>query len=480
MKIRLSQRIIGIILIGQILPTLLATAATHVVQVTETRWDEIKEFSDGLAGVCSNGQWGFIDTNGKIAIAVQGDWKYAYPFKDGLAQADVGGANFDFIDKNGQRLVGSGEGETNANVAWARMLSSSSQTRLSFSHRLIPIENKLGKWGFMNQKGQLVITPQWGSVLDFQEGLARVSNFDSTHHITKCGFINTNGQIVIPLQWEYASSFCEGMAVIMTNGLCGFINQSGEVVIAPQWNACQPFRNGFALAMKESPMGSFQYKFGIIDRSGKIISEPQFTGFMLGRAVVVFLHDKKGIIDKTGHVAGGLWWDSVKFSPMQSAVDGRDTIKIEKEKKFGLVDINGKIVVQPLWEDIGFSEAGFTPVKQNGKWGLLDGSGKLVIQPQWEAVNYPAMTEKIITAKENGKWGLFNMMGEVIAKPEWDTISGFSEGLAAVQAGNKWGLIDQSGKTICPPKWDWAEPPHDGLLRVREGEKWSLMRIVRD
>ena len=480
MIIRLRQRIIGVILIAQILPAILATAATYVKQVTETKWDEIKEFSDGLAGVNNNGQWGFLDTNGKIAIAVQGDWKYAYPFKDGLAQVGVGGANFDFIDKNGQRLIGSGEGETNANVAWARMLLSSSQTRLSFSYGLIPIENKQGKWGFMNQKGQLVITPQWGSVLDFQEGKARVSNFDSTHHITKCGFINTNGQIVIPLQWEYASSFCEGMAVIMTNGMCGFIDKSGKIVIAPQWNACQPFRNGFSLVMQESPKGSFQYKFGVIDRGGKIISEAQFTGFMLGDSVVVFLHNKKGIIGNSGQVSGGLWWDSVKFTPKQSVVDGRDTIKVEKEKKFGLLDTNGIIVVQPLWEDIGFSEAGFTPVKQDGKWGLIDSSGKLVIQPQWEAVNYPALTGNIVTAKKNGKWGLFNTAGEVVAKPEWDAVSTFSGGLAAVQVGNKWGLIDQSGKTICPPQWDWAESPNDGLLRIREGKKWSLVRIKRN
>src|SRR5450756_351754 len=134
MKIKLRERIIGIILVAQILQTVLATASPRVVAVGGAKWDEIKEFSDGLAGVCSDAQWGFIDTSGKIAIAVQGDWKYAYPFKDGLAQVDVGGGNFDFINKNGYRLVKSGQGETNDNVAWLRMLITSPFRNLSLIH----------------------------------------------------------------------------------------------------------------------------------------------------------------------------------------------------------------------------------------------------------------------------------------------------------------------------------------------------------
>jgi WG repeat protein len=490
MKIWLYQRIIGVILIAQILPTILAAAATHVVQVTETKWDEIKEFSDGLAGVCSNGQWGFIDTSGKIAIAVQGDWKYAYPFKDGLAQVDVGGANFDFIDKTGQRLVRLGQGETNANIAWPRMLITSRFRNLSFSYGLIPVQNKLGKLGFMNQKGQLIVTPQWDQVSDFHEGLACVSIYNPSNHTSRAGFINTNGQIEIPLQWNGASSFSEGLAAVSTNGLCGFIDKSGRMVIPPspaKWvNRESLFLGGFALVI------SRDYKFGVIDRTGKIILEPEFTGFELGNQMVVLQKDKNAIIDKSGHVAGDFWWDSIQDPPMLTMANDIDpveyrpkvandyTVKVKKDNKWGLVDINGKIVVQSIWEDVGFSESGFTPVKQDGKWGLLDSSGKLVIQPQWEAVNYPALAGKIITAKKNGKWGLFNLAGKVAAKPEWDAVSTFSEGLAAVQVADKWGLIDQSGKIICPPQWDWAESPHDGLLRVCEGKKWFLMRIEHD
>jgi len=477
------QKIIGLIWVAQILPILSALAGNRVVQVGEVQWDEIKEFSEGLAGVCKDGQWGFIDTSGKLAFELQRDWKYAFPFDGGLAQVDVGGANFDFVDKSGRSIVRLGQDDTNS-IAWPRTLMTSPFRKLRFSYGLIPVQNKIGKLGFMNQKGQLVVPLQWDQVFDFHEGLALVSNFYPSNRSRQFGFINTNGQLAIPLRRGGASSFSEGFAAASTNDLGGFIDKTGRMVIPPQWDGCEAFRDGFAVVSKGR-------KFGVIDKTGKTIVEPEFTGFMLGYPLVVFMQDKKGIIDNTGHVAGGLWWDSIIYPPTRTMVNDRDsveyrpkvasdyTVKVEKEKKWGLVDINGKVVIQPTWDDVGFLEAGLTPVKQDGKWGFLDQSGKFVVQPRWEAVNYPALAGKTITAKENGKWGLFDVLGRLVAKPEWDVVSEFSEGFAAMRVNAKWGLIDQSGKVICSPKWDFAEPPHDSLLRTRAGNKWSLMRVER-
>jgi len=475
------KTIIGWLLVVQMLPVASALAGSRVVHVGETQWDEIKEFSEGLAGVCNDGQWGFIDTNGRLAIGLQRDWKYAFPFESGLAQVETCG-HFYFVDKTGRCIVRLGQVSTNGDHAWPQRLMTSSLINLAFSYGLIPVSNRSGKFGFMNHQGQIAVSPQWDQVFDFHEGLASVKIYDASSRHSHAGFINTNGQIAIPLQWDGALSFSEGKAAVTTNNLWGFIDKSGVVVIPPQWDSCESFRDGFALVSK-------QFKFGIIDGTGKTIVEPKFTGFMLGDPIVVLQEGKQGIIDKAGRVAGGLWWDSVKYPPMQFMVNDRDsveyrpkvaadyTVKVEKDKQWGLVDVSGRIVVQPKWEDVGFSEAGLTPVKQGGKWGILDQSGKFVVQPRWEAVSFPVLAGKTITAKENGKWGLFDSSGGLIAKPAWDAISKFSEGFAAMQVDSKWGLIDQFGKVICTPKWDFAEPPRDGLLRVRNGNKWLLMRV---
>ena len=46
-------------------------------------YDEVKEFSEGLAAVKMHGRWGYINTNGTVVVPLVLD--EAKPFKDGFA-----------------------------------------------------------------------------------------------------------------------------------------------------------------------------------------------------------------------------------------------------------------------------------------------------------------------------------------------------------------------------------------------------------
>ncbi len=49
----------------------------------------------------------------------------------------------------------------------------------------------------------------------------------------------------------------------------GFIDKSGKVVIEPQFDDAEPFSEGLAKVEKDD-------KYGFIDKSGKVVIEPQF------------------------------------------------------------------------------------------------------------------------------------------------------------------------------------------------------------
>ena len=51
----------------------------------------------------------------------------------------------------------------------------------------------------------------------------------------------------------------------------GFIDKSGKVVIEPQFDNAEPFSEGLACVEKDG-------KWGFIDKSGKMVIEPQFDG----------------------------------------------------------------------------------------------------------------------------------------------------------------------------------------------------------
>ncbi|WP_348636644.1 WG repeat-containing protein, partial [Campylobacter lari] len=64
--------------------------------VIEAKYDDIYDFSEGLARVELNGKWGFIDKQGNLVIEAKYD--DIYDFSEGLARVELNG-KWGFIDK---------------------------------------------------------------------------------------------------------------------------------------------------------------------------------------------------------------------------------------------------------------------------------------------------------------------------------------------------------------------------------------------
>lgn len=81
-----------------------------------------------------------------------------------------------------------------------------------------------GKYGFIDNTGQVVIPPKYDLAWDFSEGLARVSQNG------KAGFIDNTGKVVIPLKYDKADSFYNGVAGVLdrSTGEAFYINRQGE------------------------------------------------------------------------------------------------------------------------------------------------------------------------------------------------------------------------------------------------------------
>jgi len=53
------------------------------------QFEEVKEFSEGIAAVKKNGKWGYINSQGKLIVPCEYD--YADQFSEGFAKVNKGG-----------------------------------------------------------------------------------------------------------------------------------------------------------------------------------------------------------------------------------------------------------------------------------------------------------------------------------------------------------------------------------------------------
>ncbi len=346
-----------------------------------------------------------------------------------------------------------------------------------FNEGLAKVKDFNGKWGFVDKTGRIVTPCKWQKAVFFSEGLAMVQNQKG-----KYGFIDIIGKEVIPCKWERAIRFIEGLACVKDqNGRCGFIDKTGKVVIPCEWKYAIAFKEG--LARVEDQNG----KYGFIDKTGEFVipcTWDQVDDFHEGLARVEanFSHH---FINKTGEVVLPCqWWLAFSFENGFARVKNR-------EGKWGFIDKTGKKIVPCQWENVYNFNEGLAAVygqenehvdiqdnKQNSKrkYGFINITAKAVLSGQWKSAlselveGHFSDNNQVSNKKSDLGWGFVDSTGKVVIPCQWSGIFyEFHGGLAAVKDQNgKWGYIDKTGKVVIPCRWKEASFFDEGLAKVED------------
>jgi hypothetical protein len=202
-----------------------SAAESVAVQVVPFRYEDAREFSDGVAAVKLKGKWGYIDASGRVAIPLSFDVAEAGCFSEGLAL--VGNV---FIDAEGQPAFGDKRFERGR----------------GFSEGVAAVQSK-GKWGFIGHDGNFSILPVYDGAGDFSGGLAPVKR-DGLW-----GYVDLDGRLLITprfaMAWEFGAGSGAGkdLAPVEFDGKVGYMDRSGRFAIAPVYDFGGRFHNSLAV-----------------------------------------------------------------------------------------------------------------------------------------------------------------------------------------------------------------------------------------
>jgi hypothetical protein len=136
----------------------------------------------------------------------------------------------------------------------------------SFTQGLAAVKIK-EKWGYINKKGKIVISPRFDEAYSYGEFDLAVVRIDS-----KYGYIDKTGKIIIPVKFDSASWFSDGLAIVKINSIfgnnLGYINRTGKIIIKPQFEYAEYFKNSRARVKKNNFIFTEE---GLIDKTGKWI-----------------------------------------------------------------------------------------------------------------------------------------------------------------------------------------------------------------
>lgn len=257
-------------------------------------WLANTRFSEGFAGFKENGKYGFIDETG--AVVIKPSFDSIGSFSEGFAEIEIN-KKTGFIDKTGKILI-----QPQYDNTWG----------FTNGFALVGIKNGADeegfvkyKWGFIDKSGKIVVGKtkdkdigKFDDAEPFSEGLAPVKIGN------KWGYVNEKDQIIIKPQFKTAKQFSEELASVTINGKkWGFIDKTGKFIIQPQFTDAEDFSEGLVAVSKDTEKGRY---WGFIDKSGKIVIEQKIANtpgnFQEGLSLLFFGSQGFGYADKTGKV----------------------------------------------------------------------------------------------------------------------------------------------------------------------------------
>ncbi len=306
-------------------------------------------------------------------------------------------------------------------------------------------------------------------------------------------------------------------SVMTATGDMGLVNDSGE-------------EEGFGLrgvvyldTILQAPLlQASEGRIGFMDWRGNWISSSDWniaSPFSHGYALVKGLKGETGIVDSAGKLSLGL--GVYEILPSQDLKRGVVRVKATKDEKtlYGLVSVDGQVLMPPSLLDLGDFSEGYAPAKaRNGSYGYIDLLGVWRVAPvydgagdfsenlayvyfddliPWESFIHPSgetafdldneihetlypykFSEGLLACMEDYENLVYMTWdGEVfIEAGPWDEARPFSEGFAAVKDEIGWQFIDHlGGLAFDGAVYNHALSFSKGLATVKMGDRWGYI-----
>lgn len=335
-----------------------------------------------------SGKYGYVDGEGKIVIAAA--YAEAHPFSEQLALVNTGTYNkgtYGFIDTRGQLIVESKwswAGDFRCGRAW-----------------VYDPDTHLG--GFIDTKGTIVVPFRYKTANDFEDGIALVGVVEG---VAKPLAASVETAVLEPLglvRWTYIDRYgvelgmrgftvgsygsAEQLAPLPAKGRSskvGYVNMRGTWAISPQFDRAHMFRNGLALVSVGGQQGfidsSGKWRIGPKDWSCGEFSEKRATFSVIGSKSGVM---ECGLIDPDGRTVLPACEKYAEIGRMSEglAVAANRT---GCEVKYGYLDINGAVAIEPRFDSASAFCCGLALVRSGQEHMYIDRNGRVVWHNEME------------------------------------------------------------------------------------------------
>lgn len=328
-------------------------------------------------------------------------------------------------------------------------------------------------------------------VKNFSEGLLPIKmgprwamdgNESKFSEVNKWGFVDRSGQFVIRPKFDLVGEkgFYDNLAYVQIKGPSnnpidikwGIIDRTGKFILEPVYYQIRSLPNGNAIAIKSIKVNDHSYVMApniLISKTGKIIKTPDCSLIQyLGEGLYSCrINDLEALMSGEGKSLSRPVFNQINnFQNGYATVVNNDAVN---GKKMGLIDQNGTICIEPIYDAIRPYEFAPLSVSLNKQYGFVSKDGKVIVAPTYRQANI--FHHGLAPVEINGTWEYINSNGEQVTHEKFMNANGLSNGVGLVSKKNflgqtRFGYVDSNGKYIAEPVYSMAFNFTEGLAGV--------------
>lgn len=276
---------------------------------------------------------------------------------------------------------------------------------------------------------------------------------------------------------------------VFTDNKWGVINQNGEYVIDPAYQEMIVVPNNkkaVFLCTYDVDYSSGTYKTKALNAESKeiftqydnieAIQNKDENGNLVYDSEVakVQKNGKYGLVDLAGKEVLACEYDEI------TAIAGiENCFKIKKDGKYGITNEAGTVVITPQYADIDVlgkdNKSGFIVKDDTGKEGVIDYSGNHILEISYNKIQKVFYNNRYVVDM-NGKDALIDsttksvgLLGQV------DSIKQITADSIIFVKSNKYGLMDSNGTILIEAKYDDLKYGKSGFLIAKQGDKYGII-----